>query len=93
LRETTTQDLTSSLDLGSPSEVHDKRTSAKKLADDIGDRDCKGPLRSENSQCWPPLDFYKHFQHGIDFLISNATHVLKKVILLRVNIPSALTLP
>ena len=27
------------------------------------------------------LDFYNYFQHGIDFLISDHTHIVKKIIL------------
>lgn len=27
------------------------------------------------------LDFYNYFQHGIDFLISEHTHIVKKIVL------------
>ncbi|KAF5333094.1 hypothetical protein D9611_002433 [Ephemerocybe angulata] len=76
LGETTAQDLT--LDLGPPSKVHFKE-------------DERMTIHSSKKQGETKEDtgyFYNYFQHGIDFLISDTTHIVKKVVL-HTNIPGA----
>ncbi|KAJ2930243.1 hypothetical protein H1R20_g6920, partial [Candolleomyces eurysporus] len=74
LGETRAQDL--SMELGPPDRIHYKEDermsihSSKKHGDAADDRGY----------------FYNYFHHGIDFLISDSTHIVKKVIL-HTNIP------
>ncbi|KAJ2920098.1 hypothetical protein MD484_g343, partial [Candolleomyces efflorescens] len=69
LGETKAQDL--SMELGPPSRIHYKEDermsihSSKKHADGEDDRGY----------------FYNYFDHGIDFLISDSTHIVKKIVL------------
>ena len=40
------------------------------------------PFSLDNFTDYTPLpDFYNYFQHGIDFLVSGATHTVRKIIL------------
>ncbi|KAI0347234.1 UPF0183-domain-containing protein [Trametopsis cervina] len=71
---TTAQDL--SLDLGSPLRVHYRE-------------DDRMTIHQSNHEEDPEISsgyFYNYFQHGIDFLLSGTTHVVKKVVL-HTNIP------
>lgn len=68
--ETTAQDLT--IDLGPPSRVHHKEDERMTIhspniqaSDDDGSTDY----------------FYNYFHHGVDFLISGQTHVVRKIII------------
>lgn len=82
---TTAQDL--NVDLGPPLRVHykedDRMTihSTTRVADDIKDGDCKVCFALLRKYANIALDFYNYFQHGIDFLISGSTHIVRKVIL------------
>jgi hypothetical protein len=38
-------------------------------------------LPSHSSMTFYSADFYNYFQHGIDFLLSDHTHIVKKIIL------------
>jgi hypothetical protein len=38
-------------------------------------------LPSHSSMPFYSVDFYNYFQHGIDFLLSDHTHIVKKIIL------------
>ena len=51
--------------------------------DESPEPSCKSFVRSFSSSYsnFLFLDFYNYFQHGIDFLISDHTHVVKKIIL------------
>ncbi|KAG2042338.1 hypothetical protein BDR03DRAFT_889911 [Suillus americanus] len=64
--ETTAQDLT--IDLGPPSRVHHKE-------------DERMTIHSPNLQASEDDDFYNYFHHGVDFLISGQTHVVRKIII------------
>jgi hypothetical protein len=74
--ETTAQDL--NVDLGPPLRVHykedDRMTihSTSRSTEDDSDTDY----------------FYNYFQHGIDFLLSGSTHVVRKIIL-HTNVPGS----
>ncbi|KAF8165255.1 hypothetical protein B0H34DRAFT_688473 [Crassisporium funariophilum] len=73
--ETTAQDLT--LDLGPPLRVHykeDERMTIHAAAKENQDGDTGY--------------FYNYFQHGMDFLLSETTHVVKKI-LLHTNVPGS----
>jgi len=48
-------------------------------------------LLSHSSMPFYPVDFYNYFQHGIDFLLSDHTHIVKKIIL-HSNVVSAFIL-
>lgn len=85
--ETTAQDLT--LDLGPPLRVHyrdDERlkihAASSKLDPDNGTGcecfDIHGAIHIHSIVL---EDFYNYFQHGMDFLISETTHIVKKIIL------------
>ena len=48
-------------------------------------------LPSHSSTPLHSVDFYNYFQHGIDFLLSDHTHIVKKIIL-HSNVVSAFIL-
>lgn len=48
-------------------------------------------LPSHSSMPFCSVDFYNYFQHGIDFLLSDHTHIVKKIIL-HSNVVSAFIL-
>ncbi|KAI0638132.1 hypothetical protein C8Q77DRAFT_1089559 [Trametes polyzona] len=74
LGSSTAQDLT--IDLGSPLRVHYKEDDRMTIHS-----------RSEQSEPEEGNDyFYNYQQHGIDFLLSGATHTVKKIVL-HTNIP------
>ncbi|KAJ3512538.1 hypothetical protein NLJ89_g3462 [Agrocybe chaxingu] len=73
LGETTAQDLT--LDLGPPLRVHYKDDERMKIHSAVEKDDETGY-------------FYNYFQHGIDFLISESTHTVRKIIL-HTNVPGS----
>ncbi|KAJ3521106.1 hypothetical protein NM688_g9064 [Phlebia brevispora] len=76
LGETTAQDLT--CDLGPPMSVYYRE-------------DDRMTIHSKSRKEDEEIDtgyFYNYFQHGIDFLISGTTHVVKKIIL-HSNIPGS----
>lgn len=77
LGETTAQDL--NIDLGPPSRVHYKE-------------DERMAIHSPNPQLEEDRDctdyFYNYFHHGIDFLISGQTHVVRKIVL-HSNVPGS----
>ncbi|KAF9057655.1 hypothetical protein BJ165DRAFT_1422230 [Panaeolus papilionaceus] len=75
LGETTAQDLL--LELGTPLRTHYKDDERMKIhaATQRGDQVDSGY-------------FYNYFQHGIDFLISESTHTVKKIVL-HTNVPGS----
>ena len=83
--ETTAQDLT--LDLGPPLRVHykdDERMkihAAVKTTEPDSETGCTAQLLYLLPLSHRPLDFYNYFQYGMDFLMSEMTHVVKKIIL------------
>ncbi|KAH7887660.1 hypothetical protein F5I97DRAFT_1935744 [Phlebopus sp. FC_14] len=77
LGETTAQDL--NLDLGSPSRVHYKEDERMAIHSPIPKLDEDGHSTDY---------FYNYFHHGIDFLISGHTHLVRKIVL-HSNVPSS----
>ncbi|KAF8897631.1 hypothetical protein BD779DRAFT_1465771 [Infundibulicybe gibba] len=71
--ETTAQDL--NLDLGPPLRVHYKD-------------DERMIIHSTSAQGAEPGYFYNYFQHGLDFLLSGSSHIVKKIIV-HTNIPGS----
>ncbi|KAF9464456.1 hypothetical protein BDZ94DRAFT_1354305 [Collybia nuda] len=69
LGETTAQDLT--LDLGPPLRVHYKDDERMTI------HSTSNAFQEETVTDY----FYNYFQHGLDFLISGSTHVVKKIVL------------
>lgn len=59
--------------------------SATKPSHEETDTDCKIPplqtIRQFSRRLFLLLDFYNYFQHGLDFLISGSTHIVKKIVL------------
>lgn len=53
---------------------------AMEAEDGIG-TGCKVDLPSSNASLSHFVDFYNYFQYGMDFLLSETTHVVKKIIL------------
>ena len=53
--------------------------------DESPELSCTSPvhlvLPSHISMSFYSIDFYNYFQHGIDFLLSDHTHIVKKIIL------------
>jgi hypothetical protein len=50
--------------------------------EDEGSTDCKINLTfSRTSLSIYALDFYNYFHHGVDFLISGQTHIVRKIII------------
>lgn len=84
---TTAQDLLS--DLGPPLRTFYKEDDRMAIharshsEDDSPEPSCISPayfvLPSHSSMS--SADFYNYFQHGIDFLLSDHTHIVKKIIL------------
>ncbi|TFK23243.1 UPF0183-domain-containing protein [Coprinopsis marcescibilis] len=74
--ETTAQDLT--LDLGPPLRVHYKE-------------DERMAIHSATKKSNPDEDgayFYNYFQHGLDFLMDGATHIVRKIVV-HTNLPGS----
>lgn len=93
--ETTAQDL--NIDLGPPLRIHykedDRMTihSTSNTSDHRTDTDCSLFLRSMQTRFTNELiDFYNYFQHGIEFLISGSTHVVRKI-LIHTNVVSMIS--
>ena len=63
--------------------------------DESPELSCTSPahlvLASHSSMTLYSVDFYNYFQHGIDFLLSDHTHIVKKIIL-HSNVVSAFIL-
>ncbi|KAF9534222.1 hypothetical protein CPB83DRAFT_755761 [Crepidotus variabilis] len=74
--ETTAQDL--QLELGPPPRIHYKEDERMKIHAAVR------PTDSEDGTGY----FYNYFQHGIDFLLSERTHTVRKIIL-HTNIPGS----
>ncbi|PPQ68008.1 hypothetical protein CVT26_007371 [Gymnopilus dilepis] len=82
LGETTAQDL--SLDLGPPLRVHYKDDERMKIhaATEVDDgTGCGLSIQCSVLGTKSSADFYNYFQHGMDFLISESTNVVIKIIL------------
>lgn len=86
LGETRAQDLT--LDLGPPLRVHycdDERMRIHAVgpySHPEAASTCKMHYYEHNYLSRPSFpDFYNYFQHGIDFMITGDTHVVRKIIL------------
>lgn len=77
LGETTAQDL--NLDLGPPSRVHYKEDERMAIHS-------SNPQSDEDRQYTDY--FYNYFHHGIDFLISGQTHIVRKIIV-HSNVPGS----
>ena len=58
--------------------------------DDVNHADCTSLPSLKRANADPPLDFYNYFQHGIEFLISGTTNVVRKIIL-HTNVVSRFT--
>jgi phagosome assembly factor 1 len=86
---TTAQDLLS--DLGPPLRTFYKEDDRMAIharshnEDENPELSCTLPaylvLPFRNSMLFYSPDFYNYFQHGIDFLLSDHTHIVKKIIL------------
>ena len=55
--------------------------SSKKHAGGEDDRGCKSVHITFIPRANWLVDFYNYFDHGIDFLISDSTHIVKKIVL------------
>lgn len=96
---TTAQDLLS--DLGPPLRTFYKEDDRMAIharshnEDGSPELSCTSPahlvLPSHSSMPFYSVDFYNYFQHGIDFLLSDHTHIVKKIIL-HSNVVSAFIL-
>lgn len=89
---TTAQDL--NVDFGPPLRVHykedDRMTihSTSRVSEESNEGDCAICYTSLKTFTDITSDFYNYFQHGVDFLISGSTHIVRKVIL-HTNVPGS----
>lgn len=65
--------------------------SSKKHGDGEDDRGCKSIHIAFTLRAHSFADFYNYFDHGIDFLISDSTHIVKKIVL-HTNVVSVVAL-
>lgn len=83
--QTTAQDL--NLGLGPPLRIHykeDERMTihSKTRSDNERESDCATVLLTDISKITHQFtDFYNYFQHGVDFLLSGKTNIVKKIII------------
>jgi Uncharacterised protein family (UPF0183) len=86
LGETTAQDLM--VDLGPPLRTHYKEDERMTIhsTSQASERGMESECRSIWFGTWYRLrhhhaDFYNYFQHGLDFLISGPSHIVKKIVI------------
>jgi Uncharacterised protein family (UPF0183) len=87
LGETTAQDLM--VDLGPPLRTHYKEDermtihSTSQVSERGTESECRGILALwiVMTETYHTADFYNYFQHGLDFLISGPSHLVKKIII------------